>query len=173
MSTTTYWVSQALVVLAYILLGIGIRKKQKVDILIFSCIFNVLMAVQFVLLSGTVGIIACIVCLGRNALFIYNEKRGKENPKWSLLVFGAIAIILTAAFYKEPTDIFPCVLTLVGIFSYWYKGTKVARLGTFVISACYIVYAIPIQSWFTIVCEAYIIVNTAIGLWRHDRRQHS
>lgn len=166
-----YWLSQIIIILAYIILGIGFRKKEKLQILKISCVYQVLITISYVLLHGVMGIIASLIALFRNFLFIYNEKRKKENSKWSLAFFGIITIILTIIFYKSPMDIVPCILTLVGIFSYWCKSTKVTRLGNLVISSCYIIYAISLKSWFTIICEAYLSINSIIGFIKHELKK--
>lgn len=168
---TKYWIAQVLVVIAYILLGVGLRRKKRMEILAFSSIYQTLMVIQFALLSGVMGIIASIIAVFRNLLFMYNEKKGRTNPKWVLAVFGIIAIILTIVFYKSPVDILPCVLTLVGIYSYWASSTKVTRIGNIIISMCYILYAIPLKSWFSIVCEGYLIVSTIIGYCKFESKK--
>ena len=117
------------------------------------------------------GVIASIIALFRNFLFIYNEKRGRSNPSWILLLFGIIAIILTIIFYKSSVDILPCVLTLVGIYSYWCTSTKITRLGNLIVSGCYIIYAISLNSWLTIVCEAYLVINTIFGYLKYERHR--
>lgn len=172
MSTPTYWLSQILVVIAYIFLGIGLRKEKRLQILTFSSIYQLLMIVHYSLLLGVMGIIASVIALLRNFLFIYNEKKGKSNPTWILVLFSILAIILTVIFYQSPIDLLPCILTLVGIYSYWCRNTKVTRIGNLVISGCYIIYAIPLFSWFSIICELYLVVNTIIGYFQHERPQH-
>lgn len=164
----TYWISQIVVVIAYIVLGIGLRKKERLQILTFSSFYQILMIIHYSLLLGIMGIIASIIALLRNFLFIYNEKKGKRNPSWILILFGIIAIVLTVIFYESPADILPCILTLVGIFSYWCTNTKITRIGNLIISGCYIVYAISLNSWFTIICELYLVINTIIGYIQHE-----
>lgn len=104
-------------------------------------------------------------------LFLSITKKSKANPKWILAVFGVIAIVLTIIFYKSPVDILPCVLTLVGIYSYWASSTKVTRVGNIVISMCYIIYAIPFKSWFSIICEGYLIINTIVGYCKFESKK--
>ncbi len=166
----TYWISQIVVVIAYLILGIGLRKKKRIHILIFSSIYQGLLVISYILLFGTMGIIASVIALLRNFLFIYNEIKGKRNPSWFLVLFGIIAIVLTIVFYESPVDIFPCILTLVGIYAYWCTSTKITRLGNLVISGCYIIYAISLSSWFTIACEMYLVINTLVGYFKYERQ---
>ena len=167
--TLSYCISQVIVVLAYIILGIGLRKEKRIQILLFSSVYQLLMIAHYSLLLGIMGIIASIIALLRNLLFIYNEKKEKKNPTWILLLFIIIAIILTLVFFDKPFDIFPCIMTIIGIYSYWCKNTKITRIGNIIISVCYIVYAISLNSWFSIICELYLVINTILGYLKHDR----
>ena len=173
MFTTTYWLSQIIVVLAYALLGMGFRKEKRLEILTFSTIYQILMIIHYSLLSGIAGIIASIIALVRNLIFIHNEKKNKTNPSWLLILFCTIAIVSTILIYTSFADILPCILTLLGIYSYWSKNTKITRIGNLLISVCYILYGISLNSWLTIFCELYIIVNTIIGYLKYERNQNT
>ena len=166
--TIRYWISQIIVVIAYIVLGSGFKKKSRTQILLFSSAYQILMIVHFSLLSGLSGIIAGAIALMRNSVFIYNEKKQRENPKWILILFCGIAALLTFIFYQSPQDLFPFILTLVGIYSYWNRNTKVTRIGNLVISCCYIAYAIYLKSWLTIVCEVYFAANDIYGYFKNE-----
>lgn len=163
--------SQIIVIIAYLTLGIGLQKKERIQILNYSSIYQILMTIHYALLFGIMGIIASIISLLRNLLFIYNEKKDKSNPTWILIFFSILSVALTIIFYQSPVDIFPCILTLIGIYSYWCRSTKITRIGNLVISFCYIMYAIPLKSWITMVCETYLIINTLIGFYKFDRKK--
>ena len=163
-----YWISQVIIVIAYIILSIGLRRKERIQILIFSSIYQGLIVISYTLLFGIMGVIASTISLLRNFLFIYNEKKGKNNSLWIFALFNVITIILTIIFYKSIVDIFPCIFALVGTYSYWRTSTKVTRLGNLVVSGCSVIYAIPLSSWFTVICETYLIINTIIGYIKHE-----
>jgi len=173
MFTTTFLVSQIIVVIAYLFLGTGLQKKDRIQILTFSTIYQVLMIFHYSLLLGISGIIASVIALLRNLLFIYNEKKGKSNPISALVIFSIIAVISTVCFYTTLADLWPCILTLIGIYSYWSKSTKVTRIGNLLISGCYILYAISLNSWFSILCELYLIVNTIIGYIKYENHHNT
>ena len=163
-----YVLSQIFVVIAFILLGIGFRKEKKIQILTYSCIFQLFLIVSYSLLNGVMGIISCIISLFRNILFMFNEKKNIKNSNIVLIVFVIITIILTIVFYKSLIDIFPCIITLIGIYSFWNKNTKVTRIGNIIVGICSIIYAIPLKSWLLIVCQIYLIISTIIGFIKYD-----
>lgn len=163
-----YAISQTLIIIAYAILGIGLSKKSRIQILMCSSIYNILAAIHYVLLSGTMGAISCFIGLFRSIFFYYNEKYERENSKFVLCFFCTIAIILTAVFYQSPFDVLPCILSVIGIYSYWETNTKVTRIGNLLVSACYILYAIPLKSYFSIILEGYLVVQTLIGYFKYD-----
>lgn len=171
--SASYYISQALVVIAYLLLGIGLKQKKQLQILTFSTIYQFIMIFSYLLLDGTMGIFASLIALVRNFVFIYNEKQNKKNSIITLILFSLIAIGLTIKFYKNFIDLFPLALTLIGIFSYWSSNTKITRIGNIIISLCYIIYSIPLKSWFTIVCEVYLIIQTLLGYFKNNYHSSS
>ena len=136
---TAFWISQFLVVLAYFFLGIGLRKNDKIILLYYSIIYQFLTMIQYLLLEGFVGVVSCVMGIVRNLVFINNERRRINNPKWILLLFAGFTIILTAIFFSGLVDIFPCILTILGIYIYWRGDMKTIRIGNICISICYII----------------------------------
>lgn len=165
-----YLISQLLVLMAYLLVGVGLRREKKIDLLIYSSLYHVLMAVHYVLLLGYLGALSSTIGLIRNIIFIYNERRKKQNSRSILIIFSVITVMLTVFFYAKPADILPAILALIGLYVYWCTNMKVVRLGNICISICYILYAISLKSWFTIVCEMYLIINTLIGYFKHEHK---
>lgn len=165
---STYIFSQILVVMAYIILGIGLGKKNRKQILFYGIIYNILIGIHYIFLSAIMGTIASIIGLLRNIIFYYNEQNKKKNSYSLLYVFFITTILITIAFYKTPIDILPCVLTLIGIYSYWNSNTKITRIGNILVSICYIIYSIPIRSYFTTILELYTVIATLIGYFKHE-----
>ena len=166
-----YLFSQLFVVVSYIVLGIGIRKEKRMQILIYSNIYDVFLILSYMLLGGISGIISCSVSFFRNFFFMYDEKKNKPTSKIVLAVSVIIAITLTIVFYKSPIDIFPCVLTIVTIFTVGSRNTKINRLGSLFASVCWIVYSIAFKSWFMVICETYLAINTTIGLVKYNLKK--
>lgn len=163
-----YWMSQILVLAAYILLGFGLRKEKKIELLYYSCIYQALMLGQYVLLNGTLGIISSIMGIIRNIIFINNSRKNCGNSSAIVIIFSIISFILMCIFYTNPIDIFPCIFTILGIWIYGSTNMKMIRLGNICISICYIIYALSLNSYFSIVCEGYLIINTIIGYKKHE-----
>lgn len=168
-----YVLSQILVILAYILCGIGFLKKEKIEIMLFSTLFSLLILIQYFLLHAYSGIFVCIINIIRNLILSINIKQNKKNSNIELVLLCLATIIFTCFIYKTPIDLFPIILALVGIFSYWSSSTKVLRLCNIVCSLCYIIYAIPIKSFLTIICEFYLIITTFFGFIKYEFKKRT
>ena len=80
-----------------------------------------------------------------------------------------MTILFTIVLYKTPLDLIPMLLAIVGIYSYWVINTKILRVCNIICSLCYIIYAIPIKSFVTIICEIYLIISTIIGFIKYEK----
>ena len=169
----TYILSQICVAIAYIVLGIGMRKEKRMQILIHSNIYNVSLITSYALLGGISGIISCGLSFFRNFIYMYDEKKNKSTSNIVLIIFAILSIILTIIFYKNPIDIFPCVLTVITIYTVGSRNTKITRCGSLFASVCWIIYAIAFKSWFVIVCESYLAICTIIGLIKYDLKKEN
>ena len=167
--SNNFIISQIIVIVAYGLLGVGFLNKAKLKILKFSIGYNILMMIHYVLLCGTMGIVSSIINTSRSMYFEFNEKKGKENSPISLIFFCGMSIALGIIFYSSPVDIVPCILAVVGSYTYWVANTKKVRVCNLICSVCYIIYAIYLNSWMVIVCELYLIITTIIGLVKYEK----
>lgn len=86
-----------------------------------------------------------------------------------LFFFVILSITLTIIFYESLIDFFSCILTLIGIYSYWCKSTKAIRIGNLVVSLCYMIYAIAFNSWFVVICELYLVINNLVGIYKYEK----
>lgn len=169
--TVPFIISQVIVVIAYIIYGVGFLGKTKVGMIAKSIIYNALLAIQYILLGATSGIIASSVNVARNSYFIYAYKKGK-GTKTVIIISVIVTIVLTAVTYKSPIDILPLMFSLIAVVAYGAKriGTKFLRILNIVASIFYIIYAICIHSWLMVPCETYVIVTTIIGWIRHEKK---
>lgn len=163
--------SQIIVLIAYIICGIAFLQKNQCRILIFVSIFNLLMLIQYFLLNATMGIIVNIINILRNIVFIYNFKNNKSNSICLLIIFCLFSVFLTIYFFSSFIDIFPCFIALIATFSYWINNTKILRICNILCSICYIIYAIPIHSYVTIIAEIYLIITSVIGYLYYERKK--
>lgn len=169
--TVPFIISQVIVVVAYIIYGMGFLGKTKVGMIAKSIVYNALLVVQYVLLGATSGVIASGANVARNAYFIYAYKKEK-GTRAVIIISVIVTIVLTMVTYKSPIDILPLMFSLIAVIAYGAKniGTKFVRVLNIAASIFYIIYAICIHSWLMVPCETYVIVTTIIGWVRYERK---
>ena len=163
-----YIISQVFVAISYIVLGIGLRKEKRMDILICCNIYFFFLILSYLLLGAFSGVISCGVSFFRNFIYMYDEHNNRKTPFYICFFFVIITITLTMIFYKSPIDLFPCILTTITIFTVGSRSTKINRLGSLFGSICWIIYAVAFKSWFVIICETYLAICTIIGLFKYN-----
>lgn len=167
-------ISQIMVVIAYIVLGIGLSMKKYSQIMASTIAYSSLMIIHFSLLGGTMGLIANSINLCRNIIFKYNDSHGKKNGKIIIGLFYLSTIALTIFFYNTPIDIFPCLLALLGTYAYSHNDkTKRVRICNIICSICYIIYAIHFRSYMNILCESYLVIQTVRGYIKYEKSPES
>lgn len=154
-----YIISQIFVILAYIIAGYALAQKEKIKLLEYISIYNLFMLIQYCFLGGIMGAISAIINIIRNIIIIYNLKKKKKNSWIVFIILAGITIALTIIFYNSIFDIIPLILSLLSLYVFWSSNVEIIRVCNFFISICYIVYSIPLKSYITIVCEAYLIVT--------------
>lgn len=170
--TVPYIISQVIVVVAYLVYGMGFLGKTKVGMISKSIAYNALLVIQYIILGATSGIIASSVNVARNAYFIYAYKKEK-GTRAVIIISIIVTIVLTAVTYKSPIDILPLLFSLIAVVAYGAKeiGTKFVRCLNIAASIFYIVYAICIHSWLMVPCETYVIITTVIGWIKHEKQE--
>lgn len=168
-----YVLSQIFICFGYIFFGIGMQKKNKVELLKYNCVFYFFISLGFILLGSIVGLISPVCGFFRNMIFIHNEKRNKQNSVLILILLSLIAIFFTTVLYESPVDLIPCLLTIIGIVSYWCKVTKFTRIGTCLLCILSIIFSFSINSWFTIICESYVLIATVIGFMKYNVKKNN
>ena len=156
-------------ILAYLIFGYTLYKNDKNGILTGSILFNLLIGIYFFLVGSMVAVISCFIGIFRSLYFKNNERQNKDNPMWSLILFSGITIASVIIFYEALNDILIGILALTSVIIYWFNGsekidkTMLVKLGTPVISICYIVYAITIESFIMIPLEIIIVIGGSFG----------
>lgn len=161
-------------VIAYIIFGYALWKDKKAGMLKASIIFSLMLTIYFLLIGGIAGAVGCIIAVLRNLYFYRNEKMNKENTIWVLVIFFAIVFISTYIIYEAPNDLIICLLSLVGVFTFWYSKNKngftnkdiVLKSGQAFISLGYIAYAITLKSWLQIPCEMILFLAGTLGTFK-------
>lgn len=159
-----YLLSQILVILATIFISVTYFEKRRKNILILFIFYSILYGIHYLLLGALTGFFMNMVSIVRNIIFYRHEKRKQENSICFLLVLFIIIIVFGIFSYKDMFSIISMSASLISTYSVWQKNIKVYRYLAVVVSICFIIYAIHINSLFAIITEAILLFAEMIGI---------
>ena len=159
-----YVISQILVVISLIVLGITYLLKNKKDIMKLCSIYCVIYATHYLLLNARTGFCMSMISCARNVLFYRNEKNKKDNKLIMLILFIGVAIFFGILTYSDPFSLVSITASIISTYSVWQKKTKVYRILAIPVSLCYIIYGIHIKSAFSVITEIILLVIEIIGV---------
>ena len=159
-----YLISQILVILATIFISVTYFEKNRKNILILFIFYSVLYGIHYLLLSALTGFFMNMVSIGRNIIFYRHEKKKQENSIYFLIILFIIIILFGIFSYKDMFSIISMSASLISTYSIWQRNIKVYRVLAIIVSICFIIYAIHINSLFAIITEVILLMAEFIGV---------
>lgn len=159
-----YLISQVLVILATIFISVTYFEKNRKNILILFIFYSVLYGIHYLLLSALTGFFMNMVSIGRNIIFYRHEKKKQENSIYFLIILFIIIILFGVFSYNDMFSIISMSASLISTYSIWQRNIKVYRVLAIIVSICFIIYAIHINSLFAIITEVILLMAEFIGI---------
>lgn len=159
-----YLISQGLVILATIFISVTYFEKNRKNILILFIFYSVLYGIHYLLLSALTGFFMNMVSIGRNIIFYRHEKKKQENSIYFLIILFIIIILFGVFSYNDMFSIISMSASLISTYSVWQRNIKVYRILAIIVSICFIIYAIHINSLFAIITEVILLMAEFIGV---------
>jgi len=106
----------------------------------------------------------------RNIWFYIVAKKSKKNKLSTLLLFATVAIITGTFSYQDSFSIIPILANITSTYSIWQDDVKKYRSLAIPVSICFIVYAIHVNSLFSIVMELILLIIEIISVVEYNYR---
>ena len=159
-----YLLSQIIVIVATIFIAFTYFIKNRKKILILFILYSIFYGIHFLLLNATTGFLMNLVSIIRNIIFYKQEINNKQNSKIFLVVLFSIIILFTLCSYKDYYSLISMSASLISTYSIWQKNPIIYRILAVIVSICFIIYAIHINSVFAIITEVFLLTTEIIGL---------
>ena len=157
---------QLIGILGFCIVVLSFYKKETTTILMYQITSNFVYAVHYFLLGGLSGAFCCVIGMFRNLTLIKCD-----NKKIILPMFITIYSVITIIFYENIYSLLPMMANLSYLIGMTYKNKKVLLKGALVSSSCWIIYAIFVSSYVSIVTESILLISNAIQLIRMINKQ--
>lgn len=159
-----YLLSQIIVIVATIFIAFTYFIKNRKKILILFILYSIFYGIHYLLLNATTGFLMNLVSIIRNIIFYKQEINNKQNSKIFLVVLFSIIILFTLCSYKDYYSLISMSASLISTYSIWQKNPIIYRILAVIVSICFIIYAIHINSVFAIITEVFLLTTEIIGL---------
>ena len=156
---------QLIGILGFCIVVLSFYKKETTTILLYQVTSNFVYAVHYFLLGGLSGAFCCVVGMARNITLIKCNK--KIIP---LIIFIIIYLLITLVFYEGIYSLLPMMANVSYLIGMAYKNKKILLEGAIVSSICWILYAIFVSSYVSIVTESILLTSNSIQLIRITRK---
>lgn len=159
-----YVLSQVSVIIATVFISFTYLLKDRKKILILFILYSLFYGVHYLLLNAITGFLMNLVSIVRNIIFFKHEVKNQDNNKLFLLILFSIIIIFTVFSYKDLFSLISMSASLISTYSVWQRNPYIYRILAVIVSVCFIIYAIHINSLFAIITEVMLLITEIIGL---------
>lgn len=175
--TTTYIISQILVVFVYIFLGLTYCVKSRKIVLALSFSSNLLNAIAFILLGAYTSSIMCGISILRDIIFIIDQKINGKSSKITakdiiiLACIYGISIIAIIITFNGFLTLMYAAASMIYTYSIWQKNNKKYRMlgiPTAFLSMCDSIY---IKSLSGVIPQLIVLICSIVGYISHKEER--
>ena len=171
--TTTYIISQILVVFVYVFLGLTYCVKSRKIVLALSFSSNLLNGIAFILLGAYTSSIMCGISILRDIIFMIDQKINGKSSKITakdiiiLAFIYGISIISIIITFNGVLTLLYAAASMLYTYSIWQKNNKIYRMlgiPTAFLSMCDSIY---IKSLSGIIPQLVVLICSIVGYVSH------
>lgn len=166
-----YILSQVLAIIATISIGCTYFVNNKIKVLIFCLLYCIFYGVHYLLLGAITGFLVTLISFIRNIIFYKNSKKNKQNSKVLLIILIAFALISGLISYKNIFSLLPIIASIISTYSVWQDDIKKYKYLALPVGVCYLIYAISINSYISIVTESILLITVIVGIKNMYRKK--
>ncbi len=157
-----------LVIIANVL---SMQMKKKKQIIFMFILANLFSAINFVLLHSYSGAIICIFAIVQTFINKIFENKNKQVPRWLIIIYVVISIILGAITFKSYIDILPIICSILYTLTIIQDKEKNIRRISLVNIILWIIYDIVCQAYTAAISDSLMTISTLIGMYRFDYKK--
>ena len=161
---TTYIISQIMAIVAATLVSVSFFVRKKSFILVFTLLGYSFYMVHYLLLRAYSGAIIAGLSISRGIQFYYDEKRGKKNNIFSLVVFLIALTAGGAATFRKWPDILTIFAGINTTTALWQNNVCYYRWASAWGSLFWIAYMALYRSVLGLAEEIIVFVIELVGL---------
>lgn len=112
-----------------------------------------------------------VVGLVRTFVFRLRGKKEWVDSYWTLVVFLAVSLGLTALSFRDPRDIFPLLATAFQTIAFFAIKEKTIRLINLMGYVAWILNGVTCGYWVALICDSITFVSLIVALCRYSKKE--
>lgn len=163
--SATFIAAQIISTIALILVFISFQQKSRQKLLRYQITTSLLSAIQFALLSGYPGSVACLTSAGRN--YIFSKHPTGKAPAYWYAIYLMVLIGLSLYTYQTPIDLLPMLAYGLYGTAVWRGSAQQIRKADVI--ACLIMYAYILHTlaYVSLISNSVEMAASIVGIYRH------
>lgn len=161
---------QILGMIAWGLLTVSYWQKKKLNLIVLQLIAYILYAIHFALLDGLSGALCNIAGIIVLFLLLIKEKSNKKSY-WMMLLILLLYIPIGIYSYSGLYSILPILASIIPLMFNWQKNIVVIKIGGIIGSLFWLIYALFVNSYSTIITEIIFIISTVVALFFNNKKK--
>ena len=170
MSPVSWFLGVAGIIASFIIY----QQKERKKLLIAKVTNDLIWTLHYASFSAWSGAVVCLLGTLRDIVFLVDSRKEKPDKK-VLIVFLVLSIVCTAATWKNIFSIFPGIVAILAVYSFWQSDPKLSKLLCYPIGICMMIYDLIFHSYTGLVNDTFIIVSSSISLYQlsHSKKAES
>lgn len=161
---------QILGIISWVLLTVSYWQKKKLNLIVLQLIGYILYAIHFFLLDGLSGALCNIAGIIVLFLLLIKEKTNKKCY-WVILLILLLYIPIGIYSYSGLYSILPILASIIPLISTWAKNIIIIKFGGIIGSLCWLIYALFVNSYSTIITEIIFIISTGVAIVFNNKKK--
>lgn len=152
--------------IALVLTVISVQFKSKEKIVMCCILANIVVAIQYFLLTALTGAVISILNTIRCIVFYIYKKKDLKPSVLVLLIFEIVAIISGIVSWQNGWSIIPIIATVIYTYGLWQDNVTVIRLTTAIVGFGWATYNLIVKAFVGAIQEISQTISAIISLYR-------
>lgn len=169
-----FYIAQFIAIIICIVACTSYLVKKKTKYLIMQIIVNILYGVQYILLGAFSAAISNGVSILKYIVFGINAKNEKKNPKWQLVLFCILSIVLSIVVVNEWYTWIPIITAVLFTYAVWQDSPIMLRIIVIICNILWVIFNILVKAYVSAIysgTECIFALITLIKLIRNKNKQ--
>lgn len=167
-----FYIAQIIAIIICIIACISYLVKKKITYLILQIIINILYGIQYTILGAYSAAISNWVSILKYIVFGINAKNEKKNPKWQLLFFCILSVLLSIPALDNWYTLIPIITAVIFTYAVWQDSPIVLRIIVILCNILWIVFNIVVKAYVSAVysgAECIFAIVTLIKIIKDNK----